>query len=174
MQVRLDEIAPQGNHYTLQEGDWFPYDEITLSSECASEVTLRRTASDTVELDGKITAQIVHNCDRCGSEYTQLLEKGFSAIFKRGVDTSLGTTEFECTSEDLDTVFLDVDEPLIDIYDVLRQQVFLALPERRLCDEQCKGMCPRCGTDLNRSTCRCSEENPDSPFAVLNTLRKNK
>ena len=57
----------------------------------------------------------------------------------------------------------------LDISDMLRDAALLALPMRSLCREDCKGLCPNCGADLNDGDCGC-ETHTDSPFAVLKML----
>jgi uncharacterized protein len=84
---------------------------------------------------------------------------------------SLQVKELECNIQDPDSIILD--EPVVDFDDVLRQQLYLLLPMKRLCSEQCKGLCSRCGVNLNLAECRCANERQDLPFAVLAQL-KNK
>lgn len=63
-----------------------------------------------------------------------------------------------------------LDEPAVDLGDVLREQVDLALPARALCREECRGLCAGCGTDLNVGDCTCSRD----PDARIGALRKIK
>jgi uncharacterized protein len=78
--------------------------------------------------------------------------------------------DLEYRIPDLDTVILE--EPVIDLDDIIRQQLLLALPMKKLCSEQCKGMCLRCGANLNQNACGCDGEPQDSPFAILAQLKK--
>ncbi|MFP7755452.1 YceD family protein [Thermodesulfobacteriota bacterium B35] len=71
---------------------------------------------------------------------------------------------------DLDTIALR--EPVIHLDDIFRQQLYLALPVKRLCTVDCRGICPCCGVDLNIATCRCSRVPVSSPFAALAALKK--
>ena len=59
----------------------------------------------------------------------------------------------------------------IDLEPMLRDAVALALPLNPLCDEDCKGLCPRCGRDLNLNSCDCKEEEGDPRWAALDELR---
>ncbi len=74
--------------------------------------------------------------------------------------------------DDLDVV--EVEQPEVDLSEIGRQQLYLALPVRRLCRPDCRGLCPVCGTDLNRDQCTCDRRGKDSPFAVLAALNKKK
>ena len=70
----------------------------------------------------------------------------------------------------MDVMFLD--EPLIDIFYVLQQQVYLALPDKKICKPECQGLCPKCGANLNEERCKCSTTPESSPFAVLKKLKQ--
>ncbi len=59
----------------------------------------------------------------------------------------------------------------IDLEPMLRDAVALALPLNPLCDEHCKGLCARCGRDLNLKDCTCTEEESDPRWAALDALR---
>ena len=65
----------------------------------------------------------------------------------------------------MDMVYLK--EPVVDLFEILNQQIFLMIPEKHLCRESCKGLCPRCGANLNVETCSCGQEINSSPFAIL-------
>lgn len=73
------------------------------------------------------------------------------------------------------TLFLDEpgsgDE--IDIADDIREELLLAFPANIICDEECKGLCPHCGINLNRKSCKCADSAPDapSPWDALDQLK---
>src|SRR5438132_12535923 len=60
----------------------------------------------------------------------------------------------------------------LELEDVLREQILLALPLRTLCSEQCKGLCPHCGKNLNVEQCSCAEPLEDPRWAALKDIRK--
>lgn len=55
----------------------------------------------------------------------------------------------------------------IDLREGLGEQVIMGLPFKPLCDPGCKGLCSRCGADLNRESCSCDAVSSESPFAAL-------
>ena len=55
----------------------------------------------------------------------------------------------------------------LDLTDAVREQVVLAAPEFALCREECRGLCPTCGADLNQGACDCAPERPASPWDAL-------
>jgi uncharacterized protein len=63
------------------------------------------------------------------------------------------------------------DGKTIDLDPIVREQVLLALPVSVLCKEDCKGLCPECGQDLNERECGHKPANPLNPFAKLKDLK---
>ena len=59
----------------------------------------------------------------------------------------------------------------IDLLEGLQEQVVLSIPYRTLCRDTCKGLCPKCGTDLNQRDCQCREESRDPRFEALKHLK---
>ena len=76
--------------------------------------------------------------------------------------------EREVQDEDLDTSYYRDDQ--IDLNELLREQFYLALPMKPLCREDCAGLCPQCGTNLNTGTCQCTTEWEDPRLAPLKGL----
>lgn len=68
--------------------------------------------------------------------------------------------EIEVTPEDDFLVYYEDDA--LEAEELVRQQLYLDLPEKPLCAEACKGLCPRCGADQNQSPCGCGPEVEDA------------
>ena len=67
--------------------------------------------------------------------------------------------------------FIVCGDYTLDLDELVAMDILLELPTRFLCREDCKGLCPKCGTNLNESTCNCSQEKEvDSRLSVLLTL----
>jgi uncharacterized protein len=98
------------------------------------------------------------------------VDQSFNYTFRLGEDSSLFQKDMECSDEDWDTVY--IEEPAIDVKEVLVEQLILSVPEKLLCSEQCRGLCPQCGISLNSGKCSCAEDRSNSPFAVLKHLKK--
>ncbi|MGH7769034.1 MAG: YceD family protein, partial [Candidatus Binatia bacterium] len=62
-------------------------------------------------------------------------------------------------------------EEEIQLTPLVREQVLLALPTRPLCDENCRGLCPKCGVDLNENSCRCSSSKGDPRMAFFRDMK---
>jgi len=77
--------------------------------------------------------------------------------------------EVELSSEDLDVVFFD--DATLPLEDIAREQVLIALPMKPLCREDCRGLCPSCGTDLNAGACSCADKVIDPRLEVLKNFK---
>ncbi len=61
----------------------------------------------------------------------------------------------------------------VDLDELVREQILLALPTRTLCREECKGLCPECGANLNAGECDCAQKEIDPRWAALADLKKD-
>jgi uncharacterized protein len=170
MKVVFGQISAGTTHYSVKDTGWLPVEEFVLQKLQHAEIDLLKKDTETVLLQGELSAVVEFLCDRCGEPFNYTLSSSFNYLFKTGEDTSLHLHEMECSEEDFNTVYLN--EPAIDVSEVLREQVLLAVPERRICNENCKGLCPGCGAVLRYEACRCESNNVESPFAVLKNLKK--
>ena len=84
-------------------------------------------------------------------------------------NTGAGLTEREIEEDDLTTAFYENEE--IDLGHLMREQFCLSLPMKPLCQQDCRGLCPVCGTNLNRSGCDCKREWEDPRLAALRKLK---
>jgi uncharacterized protein len=116
--------------------------------------------------NGMLHGNIQGCCGRCLESYTFRIEKGFEAIL---VPEPLPTKKRELTRDELGVSFYSGEE--INLSPFIREQVFLALPMRPLCDESCRGICSRCGVNLNHGSCSCVPIPGDSRLAFFRNLR---
>lgn len=134
-----------------------------------SELDLRATrAGDEVRLIGNLKATVEIACDRCLKNLTLPVDQSFDL---RYVPPAKASEEKELGDDDLSIAFYQ--DEAIDVDDVVREQVELALPMARLCGEQCRGLCPECGANLNDGDCLCSDEQGDSRWSALRQLKSN-
>lgn len=100
-------------------------------------------------------------CDRCGKEFLQEKEVPYSCMLAE-----------ELQNEDSDEIVL-LEDGCVDVGDLARTAFILGMDTKTLCSEDCKGLCPRCGADLNLGPCSCKKET-DPRLAVLAKLLENK
>jgi uncharacterized protein len=125
-----------------------------------------------LEASGSFVAEGETVCDRCAEPVTLRLERDFRTVFVPADRGPAESGDLELQADDLDIAFYDGAG--IEVTDIFLEQVALALPVKVLCREDCRGVCPRCGENRNRSECDCPGETREGPFDVLKTLRKEK
>ena len=103
---------------------------------------------------GEIKADLVLACDRCLKEVATPLAIPFDLIYTPAEAGDGQAGEVELQERDLEFAMFENDE--IDLDGLVLEQVELSLPSRVLCQEDCRGLCPECGTDLNVESCQCS------------------
>jgi len=165
MKVRFGEIPEEGLRLEVHEDSWFPDRELQRSGPVSAGIFLKRNGTDRVLLEGEINTTITFDCDRCLENYTMQLDDSFKLDVEYAASSNLEPAEHEISPTEMDMIYLQ--EPVIDIFEILSQQVFLMIPEKHLCRELCKGLCSQCGANLNTETCDCKHETKSSPFAVL-------
>ena len=171
MKLSFDEIASRGRNIDITGFRWRDAKNNNNTAEVDAEIHIRRLGPDAVLLEGAFSGRRTALCDRCGDEGAFRLSGDFVyRLTTERVDMT-GFSEIECTEEDAQMLF--VDEPIIDIDEILREQVLLALPLQTLCSENCQGICAGCGAGLNHEPCNCSSDNSHSPFAILGKLGKH-
>jgi uncharacterized protein len=107
-------------------------------------------------------------CARCLEPVRQDVARTFELLYRpRGSDA--GKEELSVTAVEADIGYYDGDGLLLE--DVLREQVLLAIPLKVVCREECKGLCPTCGKNLNEGGCQCSPAMADPRWSALESLK---
>ncbi|MGN0802238.1 MAG: YceD family protein [Candidatus Faecivicinus sp.] len=118
-------------------------------------------SGETVSLEAVATATVTSRCARCLAEVTLPIAAELHAEFARQPDP-----------ENPDQYCFEAST--LELTDAIRDALVLELPLRFLCKEDCKGLCPKCGTDLNAGSCTCQEGDDDfNPFAALRSIVEN-
>ncbi|MFH0780778.1 MAG: DUF177 domain-containing protein [Pseudomonadota bacterium] len=169
MRLLFDEITGKARRYPIADSQWFPVSEVCSVIAVTATICVFRQDDETVILDGEIKGRCTVLCDRCGESYEENLQSEFKYLATVRGEKSLEVTDQECSDEDALTLHLA--EPIIEVDEILREQAVLAVPLKKLCSEDCRGICAGCGAVLNREFCRCQPEKNDSPFAVLEKMR---
>lgn len=113
-----------------------------------------------VELEATADFELELNCDRCA--------KAITVPVKTEINHTLVTHLNDETNDEL----LLVSELRFDLDEIVTEDVFLNLPAKFLCKDDCKGVCFRCGKDLNSGSCSCEKE-IDPRLAALKQLLDN-
>lgn len=121
---------------------------------------LARAANRAGVVDLAVTAKFDYTapCDRCGEETIT----PFVCSFNHTVVQSLvGENEDD---------YIEAPDLIIDLDAPVTADILLALPSKHLCREDCKGLCPKCGKNLNGGDCGCDLRETDSRLEILKTL----
>jgi uncharacterized protein len=124
-------------------------------------------AGTDVFLTGELDALVTAMCARCAEEFRIAKERSFRCVLSP--KTAGYESETDLCVDDLEFSLYEGDE--VDLTPLVREQVILALVERPLCREDCRGLCPHCGANLNEGDCGCRDEADDPRLAVLRTLK---
>ena len=119
---------------------------------------------DQVILNCETNIKATMICDRCSENYEQVIKSEYKMVYL------LRGTEEE--NESVDIVYLNEDAEKINIKDDVRDYALLAIPMKKLCNEDCKGLCYRCGKNFNEGACECNQNEIDDRWKPLIKLKK--
>jgi uncharacterized protein len=156
MQVKLDTILEEGLELscleTPQELD-LVYPDISFKGGILTQVRLHRI-SDTVNVSGQIEASVILECGRCARSFPFALSVPFSAVFSPEKMTArMRAKDYRLSTDELELYFYSGET--IDLGEFIREQILLSIPMVPYCAEDCRGLCPRCGLNLNLGKCSC-------------------
>ncbi len=111
-----------------------------------------------IELKAKANAKVRYVCDRCCDEYDSNLSFD--------IDEKLREEDFKDeTDKNPDVIYFRGNN--IELDELIMENIFLSLPLKRLCNEECKGLCIKCGANLNLGDCGCDTRVSDPRFDAL-------
>jgi uncharacterized protein len=147
-----------------------------LTEDVVFEVRAHRMGPD-VYLEGEATGSLDLTCSRCLTRYRGPIRERFRLVLEPAGDRVPADPEGAAAlaheglvlADELESGWFRGSEIQLDRF--VGEVLALAVPVQPLCREDCRGLCPRCGIDRNAESCDCSEARPESPFAVLASLR---
>ena len=160
----------------------FPPDVIDLGGEARQRTPLKTSGrAEVVEehhgkhevikdirLRGRLSTGLELQCARCLEPVQQDVNREFELLY-RPLGADAGRDELSVTAAEAEIGYYQGDGILLE--DVLREQVLLALPLKITCREDCKGLCPHCGKNLNEEQCSCNVPMEDPRWAALKEIR---
>ena len=167
MRIDLDKLEELGGKFSRVYGvDELSLDdrEVRLIDPAVVHGRTKRSGNE-VELSGELTASIEAPCGRCLKPVRLPIHAEFAERFVPAVSWRAE----EQHEEDLNLAVFDGEA--IDLDDVVREEILLALPGHILCSEDCKGLCSVCGIDRNVGSCQCESKVIDSRWNKLKELR---
>jgi uncharacterized protein len=187
MLVKIEEIRDEGlqvdNQVGLEQlGEALEGSGFRATEPLAYSASLRKVSGG-VLLEGRFTSQVWTPCKRCLIEAKLSLPVSFTLnLIPRALalggelledeaekDAAQGESGGSFRMEDADEELFD--GRVIDLAPILREQMLLALPMNAVCQEECRGLCMKCGQNLNESQCGCDTRFEDPRLAVLKNFK---
>ena len=154
--------------HVYQPDELNPVDErVSLTEPVAVKGTVRRSGNE-VFVDGHLETRAQVECDRCLKPVDLPVSAEFALEYITGADYESRSTA-ALSEEELSVSVFDGES--IDVDEIVKEQILLAVPARTLCREDCEGMCPDCGIDLNIGECGCTTNEIDPRWAALKDLK---
>jgi uncharacterized protein len=178
--IAFDTIPPEGSDARFSLGAEeanqrladLGYGDVRLVGDLQVEARVTRSGRD-VFVIGSVAGHVAIHCVRCLTEFEMPIGGDFH------LDLALGEVardsvpgEMELKRADLEVDPYEGDS--VDLAATALEQAMLFVPDYPLCKEGCKGLCPRCGADLNREVCSCTLGGVDSRLAALEKLKTGK
>jgi uncharacterized protein len=160
--LNIEHVYPEGEPRLESE-------DSRITGRPAINIQATRAGAE-VRLVGDVKADVQFDCDRCLAPTAIPVAQSFDLLYVPAAKPGAGD-EKELGDDDLSIAFYQGE--VIDVDELVREQVELALPMARVCDEQCRGLCPECGANLNQAECACAVEEADLRWAALRNLKSN-
>ncbi len=135
---------------------------VELSAPLSVAAVAEGSAGRAVWIRGSLSGWVRAVCRRCLVPLELEVREEFGLLFDCKIRESEG---------DLTLYALDPTADELDLRFPLRERLLLVVPAFPLCQENCRGLCPLCGVDLNQETCSCEVAEPDPRWAPLRALR---
>jgi uncharacterized protein len=123
-----------------------------------------------VRIQGRYTVEMTSQCDRCLGRARFPLDESFDLFYRPMVDIA---REEEVAIDEGESEIGFYERGGMELEDVLRERVLLALPMQRICSEDCRGICPVCGKNRNDGACECKPETTDDRWGALRKLHSS-
>ena len=182
MEILIEQIGEDGLVFEFEKSvETFPVlAEMVAGGECEFPVPIRTALralriGDLIEIDGDIETSVRLPCSRCLQPFKTPLKSRFALTYMRRATDVIEDTEareVELSAEDMGIVYFQGEK--INLKDTIQEQVVMEFPLRALCKQDCKGLCPKCGADLNEDPCDCDRRSSPGKFAVLENLKLEK
>lgn len=169
MRIELEKLEGSKGEFAhvYQPEELNPIDERVGLTEPAAVNGKIRLAGNEVFVNGHIETRAQVECDRCLRPVQLPVNADFALEYIS--DSEYESSEVaELTEEEMSVAVFDGQA--IDVDEIVKEQILLAVPTRMLCREDCKGICPECGTDRNTGECNCVTREIDPRWAALKNL----
>lgn len=162
-----EELAPG----TVDFGEDMRQSGVLRSAGTATLIEERhghKGAIEDIRVVGDLDTDVEASCARCLEPVKRHIHRDFDLLYRpQGSDA--GREELSITQAEAEISYYTGDGLLLE--DVLREQVLLSVPLKIVCRDDCKGLCPQCGQNLNQGECGCSPQAADPRWEALGGLK---
>ncbi len=162
MIIQISNLSDGDYHYTFDK----KVETIGLSEPFFGNIFVEsqlQKSQRQIILNSKLKANVNFECDRCGVEYEQELTNEFKIVY-------LFSSEIN-DEDQIDIKYISFETDIINITPDVKDYALVAIPMKKLCKEDCKGLCIKCGKSLNEGNCNCTTNEIDQRWLPLKKLR---
>jgi len=125
---------------------------------------------DRIRLTGDYRAEVMGHCDLCLGQIPLIMAGKLDLVLCSEDEDKPEQWDLELNLDAQDQDYYQGDK--IEVQRYFQDQLILDLPPKLLCSPECRGLCARCGADLNHEPCRCDGIDPSNPFLLLKDLQE--
>jgi uncharacterized protein len=124
---------------------------------------------DDIRVAGVLSAELEILCARCLEPVQYAVKRDFDLLY-RPAGSDIGDDK-EVELQDRDAAISYYEGEGLELAEIVREQLLLAVPIKTVCNDACKGLCPHCGRNLNTGECECSQAAGDPRWDALRGLK---
>lgn len=163
MKIVIPDIPEEGLFVELEEK--ISIEGFSVSSPVKAQLSVNR-AENEVMVTGSLAVELEMECSRCLTGLRQEQDLPVNVVYHPADE--IGSEKHGLHDDEMDMGFYSGDE--LDLDELIKEQILLSVQMKPLCKEDCKGLCPKCGIDLNTATCTCVQKEIDPRLEVLKKL----
>ena len=164
MIIKISNLSNGEYYYTFDK----KIEEIELSEPFIGNILVEaklQKSKRQIVLNADIKAKVIFECDRCDEKFEKELINDYKIVYYFSSEIN--------DEEQIDIKYISINTDKIDLSNEVRDYAQLAVPMKKLCKEDCKGLCVTCGKNLNNEDCKCIKEKVDPRWLPLEKLKKN-
>ena len=158
-----EEFHREADEMDFWDADW------QLAKQLAVDTVISHEGKF-LNMKGHVQTAVKGNCSRCLKQVTVPVECDFAEQLLYAKDVSLFS---HLAVGEVEEKYFIYDNDTLDITDIVRESILAELPLKILCVEDCQGLCPKCGKNLNNGQCDCDLHEVDPRLAILATLMES-
>lgn len=162
MIIKITNLSEGTHEFTFEENIDHLDLEKPFFGKYKSFVVLNKL-HDQIILSVSSKFKVKYQCDRCGKEFNSKLNSEYKMVYLMN--------EKPAETDSIFVTYLSKTEDKIEIKNDVREFALLAVPMKNLCKEDCKGLCYKCGADLNTEQCKCTNDEIDPRWKPLMNLK---